>query len=140
MGFVASLDMGSGKMVMALGEKSGSDCRLVGVISIASQGVKRGKIVDKLRAKACIQRLLDRFKSEYEVHIDALNVALSGAWVKQIEDRENIKFSRPKSIDQGDLQEMEKKCRSVVGAGDEEVVDVVPFAYYVDKELSLIHI
>ena len=134
MGFVASLDMGSGKMVMALGEKSGSDCRLVGVISIASQGVKRGKIVDKLRAKACIQRLLDRFKSEYEVHIDALNVALSGAWVKQIEDRENIKFSRPKSIDQGDLQEMEKKCRSVVGAGDEEVVDVVPFAYYVDKE------
>lgn len=46
MGFVASLDMGSGKMVMALGEKSGSDCRLVGVISIASQGVKRGKIVD----------------------------------------------------------------------------------------------
>ena len=58
-----------------------------------------------------------RFKSEYEVHIDALNVALSGAWVKQIEDRENIKFSRPKSIDQGDLQEMEKKCRSVVGAG-----------------------
>ena len=51
MGFVASLDMGSGKMVMALGEKSGSDCRLVGVISIASQGVKRGKIVDKLRQK-----------------------------------------------------------------------------------------
>ena len=134
MGFVASLDMGSEKMVMALGEKSGSDCRLVGVISIASQGVKRGKIIDKLRAKACIQRLLDRFKSEYEVHIDALNVALSGAWVKQIEDRENIKFSRPKSIDQGDLQEMEKKCRSVVGAGDEEVVDVIPFAYYVDKE------
>ena len=134
MGFVASLDIGSEKMVMALGEKSGSDCRLVGVISIASQGVKRGKIIDKLRAKACIQRLLDRFKSEYEVHIDALNVALSGAWVKQIEDRENIKFSRPKSIDQGDLQEMEKKCRSVVGAGDEEVVDVIPFAYYVDKE------
>ena len=58
MGFVASLDMGSEKMVMALGEKSGSDCRLVGIISIASQGVKRGKIVDKLRAKACIQRLL----------------------------------------------------------------------------------
>ena len=54
MGFVASLDMGSEKMVMALGEKSGSDCRLVGVISIASQGVKRGKIIDKLRAKACL--------------------------------------------------------------------------------------
>ena len=35
MGFVASLDIGSEKMVMALGEKSGSDCRLVGVISIS---------------------------------------------------------------------------------------------------------
>lgn len=51
MGFVASLDMGSEKMVMALGEKFGRDCRLVGIISVASQGVKRGKIVDKLRAK-----------------------------------------------------------------------------------------
>ena len=94
MGFVASLDMGSEKMVMALGEKSGSDCRLVGCHKYClTSRVKRGKIIDKLRAKACIQRLLDRFKSEYEVHIDALNVALSGAWVKQIEDRENIKFS-----------------------------------------------
>ena len=45
MGFVASLDMGSGKMVMALGEKSGSDCRLVGVISIASQGVNGAKLL-----------------------------------------------------------------------------------------------
>lgn len=134
MGFVASLDMGSDKMVMALGDKTGSDCRLVGIISVASQGVKRGKVVDKLRAKACIQRLLDRFESEHQVHIDSLNIALSGAWVKQIEDRENIKFPRPKDIDFGDLLEMEKKCRSVVASGNEEIVDVVPFAYYVDKE------
>ena len=137
MGFVASLDMGSEKMVMALGEKSGSDCRLVGILSVASQGVKRGKIVDKLRAKACILRLLDRFKEEYQVHIDALNVALGGAWVKQIEDRENIKFPRPKNIDPSDLQETEKKCRGAVASGDEEVVDVVPFAYYVDKESEI---
>lgn len=132
MGFVASLNMGSEKMVMALGEKSGGDCRLVGILSVASQGIKRGKIIDKLRAKACVQRLLDRFKNEYEIHIDALNVALNGSWVKQIEDRENIKFSRPKSVDQKDLLELEKKCRGRVDGSDEEIVDVVPFAYYVD--------
>ena len=54
MGYVASLDMGSETMVMALAEKTGDDCRLVGVMSVASQGIKRGKIIDKLRAKACI--------------------------------------------------------------------------------------
>lgn len=52
------MDMGSETMVMALAEKTGDDCRLVGVMSVASQGIKRGKIIDKLRAKACIQQLL----------------------------------------------------------------------------------
>ena len=122
---------------MALGEKSGSDCRLVGVISIASQGVKRGKIVDKLRAKACIQRLLDRFKSEYEVHIDALNVALSGAWVKQIEDRENIKFSRPKSIDQGDLQEMEKTGGKIAYMICENIAKCYGYSSLADAERGI---
>lgn len=82
MGYVASLDMGSETMVMALAEKTGDDCRLVGVMSVASQGIKRGKIIDKLRAKACIQQLLDGFESEHSVHIDSLNLALSGSWVK----------------------------------------------------------
>ena len=36
MGYVASLDMGSETMVMALAEKTGDDCRLVGVMSVAS--------------------------------------------------------------------------------------------------------
>ena len=53
--------MGSEKMVMALGEKSGSDCRLVGVISIASQGVKRGKIIDKASGKSMYPAFVGSF-------------------------------------------------------------------------------
>lgn len=134
MGFVASLDMGSEKMVMALGEISGGECRLVGIESVASQGIHRGMVVDRLRVKSCVQRLLDRFKQEHEVHIDALNIALAGEWVQQVEDREMSKFSRTKRVEETDLQELEKKCRGNVNLEMEEIVDVVSVGYWLDGE------
>ena len=135
MGYVASLDMGSETMVMALAEKTGDDCRLVGVMSVASQGIKRGKIIDKLRAKACIQQLLDGFESEHSVHIDSLNLALSGSWVKVLEDRESLKYAKSQGVTQHDLVELEKRCRNTLENGNEVVVDVVPMAYFIDKEV-----
>ncbi|WP_294141414.1 cell division FtsA domain-containing protein [uncultured Sanguibacteroides sp.] len=135
MGYVASLDMGSETMVMALAERTGDDCRLVGVMSVASQGIKRGKITDKLRAKVCIQQLLDGFESEHSVHIDSLNITLSGSWVKLLEDRESLKYSKLQGVTQHDLLELEKRCKSSLENGDEVVVDVVPMAYFVDKEV-----
>lgn len=135
MGYVASLDMGSETMVMALAEKTGDDCRLVGVMSVASQGIKRGKIIDKLRAKACIQQLLDGFESEHSVHIDSLNIALSGSWVKVLEDRESLKYAKSQGVTQHDLIELEKRCRNTLENGNEVVVDVVPMAYFIDKEV-----
>ena len=134
MGFVASLDMGSEKMVMALGETSGGECRLVGIESVASQGIHRGMVVDRLRVKSCVQRLLDKFKQEHEMHIDALNIALAGEWVQQVEDREVSKFSRVRRIEESDLLELEKKCRGNVNLDMEEIVDVVPFGYWLDGE------
>ncbi len=134
MGFVASLDMGSEKMVMALGETSGGECRLVGIESVASQGIHRGMVVDRLRVKSCVQRLLDKFKQEHEMHIDALNIALAGEWVQQVEDREVSKFSRMRRIEESDLLELEKKCRGNVNLDMEDIVDVVPFGYWLDGE------
>ena len=134
MGFVASLDMGSEKMVMALGETSGGECRLVGIESVASQGIHRGMVVDRLRVKSCVQRLLDKFKQEHEMHIDALNIALAGEWVQQVEEREVSKFSRVRRIEESDLLELEKKCRGNVNLDMEEIVDVVPFGYWLDGE------
>ena len=134
MGFVASLDMGSEKMVMALGETSGGECRLVGIESVASQGIHRGMVVDRLRVKSCVQRLLDKFKQEHEMHIDALNIALAGEWVQQVEDREVSKFSRMRRIEESDLLELEKTCRGNVNLDMEEIVDVVPFGYWLDGE------
>lgn len=134
MGFVASLDMGSEKMVMALGEVVGGECCLVGIESVASQGIHRGMVVDRLRVKSCVQRLLERFKQEYEMHIDTLNIAMVGEWVQQVEDREISKFSRVKRVEEADLQELEKKCRNNVNLEMEEIVDVVPFAYMLDGE------
>ena len=61
MDLVASLDIGSDKMVMALGERGEGYCRLIGTESVASEGVVRGYIEDRLKVKSCILRLLKKF-------------------------------------------------------------------------------
>ena len=47
MGWTASLDMGSEKMVMALASGEGSVCHLKGIKIMASQGIEHGVIKDK---------------------------------------------------------------------------------------------
>ena len=88
--FVASLDIGSDKMVMALGKKSEGYCRLVGVESIESAGVERGRIVDKAEVQARVRRLLEQFKEVHGFEIDSLNVSLPGNMLRREERRERL--------------------------------------------------
>ena len=54
MGWTASLDMGSEKMVMALASGEGSVCHLKGIKIMASQGIEHGVIKDKEKVRMCI--------------------------------------------------------------------------------------
>ena len=58
MGWTASLDMGSEKMVMALASGEGSVCHLKGIKIMASQGIEHGVIKDKEKVRMCIRSLM----------------------------------------------------------------------------------
>ena len=58
MGLIASLDIGSEKMVMAVAAEENGECRLAGIKMIALQGVQDGIITDKSKVKSYIQYLI----------------------------------------------------------------------------------
>lgn len=134
MDLVASLDIGSDKMVMALGEKGEEYCRLIGVESVPSEGVTRGRIVNTSKVKSCIRCLLERFKDVYEVNIDSLNITLPSSLLRQEEKLESCRFSRVQSIDEWNLTVLERRCRNTAMQLNEEIVDVFPRNYWIDKE------
>ena len=77
MGWTASLDMGSEKMVMALASGEGSVCHLKGIKIMASQGIEHGVIKDKEKVRMCIRSLMSELMKDREIEV--MNVALSGA-------------------------------------------------------------
>ena len=75
MGWTASLDMGSEKMVMALASGEGSVCHLKGIKIMASQGIEHGVIKDKEKVRMCIRSLMSELMKDREIEV--MNVALS---------------------------------------------------------------
>lgn len=130
MGLTASLDLGSEKMVMALGSVERDACRLAGIKILASQGIERGVVTDKDKAGLCIQTLMNELVKDREV--DVMNIALSDE-VLQVSER-RVSISLPKRIvEQNDLYRAEQKCKEGSTTGREELVDMIPVAYSVDR-------
>ncbi len=131
MGLTASLDIGSEKMVMAVAsEDNHGDCRLMGIKMIALQGVEDGIVVDRSRVKAHVQYLLKELAGDKEV--DCLNVCLGGKALRASEHKVNVPLQR-KTVKENDLSRAWRKCLELVSGKSEEVVDMLPIAYAVDR-------
>lgn len=130
MGLTASLDMGSEKMVMALATNDNAGCRLTGIKIVASQGMERGIIRDKDKVYACIRTLLTELVKDRQV--DVLNIALSGEALKVHERRVNVPLQR-KVVEAGDLFRAKQRCADSFEGGREEIVDILPVGYAIDK-------
>ena len=132
--YVASLDIGTDKMAMALGMKDEGLCRLVGVESVGSEGIGRGWIENGDRVRSQVRCLLERFKDEYGFDIDCLNVALPGKLLRCVMKTETDQYRRPQVIAAKDLNALEKRCRGAVVREGEEIVGVLPLCFEVDAK------
>lgn len=130
MSLTASLDMGSEKMVMALASADQNACRLTGIKIVASQGMERGVMKDKDKAGLCIHSLMSELIKERE--IDVLNIALSGEALQMSERRVTLPLQK-RVVEQSDLYRAEQRCREGFWGGQEELVDMIPVAYSVDR-------
>lgn len=131
MGLTASLDMGTEKMVMALGLEERGVFRLKGLKVSAAQGMERGYVTDWEKVKTCVNGLMKELLKDKVVEV--MNVGLSGE-VLRISEHQVRTSIQKKVVGQGDLMRAEQRCRETVGCRrGEELVDLVPVAYSVDR-------
>lgn len=130
MGLIASLDMGSEKMVMALATGDHHSYRLTGIKFVASQGIERGVIADQTKVRACVRNLAQELVKERNV--ERLNIALPGNVLRMTERRVMVPLQR-KVVERGDMERAEQKCSDGFSAGSEELIDILPVAYSVDR-------
>ena len=129
MGLIASLDIGSEKMVMAVAAEENGECRLAGIKMIALQGVQDGIITDKSKVKSYIQYLIRELAKDKP--IDCLNVALSGKALRISEHKVNVPIR--KKVRESDIAQAENRCTELVLSKGDELVDIIPVTYAVDR-------
>ncbi len=130
MGLTASLDIGNEKMVMALAAAEHGACRLVGIKIIASQGMERGMVKDSEKVRACVRSLISELVKDREV--DIMNVALPGEALQMSERRISVPLQK-RVVESGDLFRADQRCREGAGSRQEELVDIIPVAFSVDR-------
>ncbi len=131
MGLTAPLDIGSEKMVMALGSEERDVVRLTGIKILASQGMERGVVRDWEKVKTCVNSLMTELLKDREVEV--MNVCLSGEVLYMGEYRVKVNLQK-RVVEPGDLIRAGQRCREIAGNGrEEELVDMIPVAYAVDR-------
>lgn len=130
MGLTASLDIGNEKIVMALAAVEHGACRLVGIKIIASQGMERGMVKDSEKVRACVRSLISELVKDREVEI--MNVALPGEALQMSERRISVPLQK-RVVESGDLFRADQRCREGAGRRQEELVDIIPVAFSVDR-------
>lgn len=130
MGLTASLDIGNEKIVMALAAVEHGACRLVGIKIIASQGMERGMVKDSEKVRACVRSLISELVKDREVEI--MNVALPGEALQMSERRISVPLQK-RVVESGDLFRADQRCREGAGSRQEELVDIIPVAFSVDR-------
>lgn len=128
MSLIASLDIGTDKMVMAVATEEEGVCRLSGIRMIVSKGVEEGKITDRTVVAAYIRSLVEKLAKD--TTIDCLNIALSGRALHASDRKETVPLR--KRVRESDLDTAEENCQENGLAQGEELVELVPVAYAVD--------
>ena len=136
MGLIASLDIGSEKMVMAVASQENGNYHLAGIKMIALQGVTDGVITDKAKVKSYIKYLIQELAKDKA--IDRLKMSLSGAALRVSEHKVNVLLQR-KNVKEGDLARAENKCIEAAVSREDELVDILPVSYQIDRGMVVAH-
>ncbi len=126
----ASLDMGSEKMVMALASVEGNACRLFGIKTIASQGIERGIINDLKKVRDCVHIFMSELIKDREVNV--LNIVLPPESLRIFEHKVTVPIQK-KSVNAMDLLLASQYCREELKEECEELIDMIPVAYSIDR-------
>jgi cell division protein FtsA len=132
MDYIASLNMGSETMVMALAEVRAGYTRVIAVEQVASRGIERGRVDDKEQASSVVQQLLTIFLEKHRMVIDKLRVSLPAMWLKREMKRVSLTSSR--NIKPTYLENLERQCKMTPFDDKQELVTILPVSYVLDGE------
>lgn len=131
---VVGLDVGTTKTCTVVGEvDSAGRLSILGSSLVPSQGIRRGVVADIPAAVLAIQDSIQQAEQNSGVHIEAVNVGVTGEHVSSVNARGVVAVHDPRQeIGPDDVERALENAKAIVLPPDREILHNIPRGFIVD--------
>ncbi|MFP3389655.1 cell division protein FtsA [Brevibacillus sp. SIMBA_040] len=132
---IVSLDIGTSKVRVMIGEITNGSINIIGVGQSHSEGIKKGVIVDIDQTVHAIREAVDHAERMVDVSIEDVYVGITGNHIELHETQGVVAVSsEDREIREEDIQRVIQAAKVVAIPPDREIIEVVPKEYIVDGQ------
>ncbi|PIZ45759.1 cell division protein FtsA [candidate division WWE3 bacterium CG_4_9_14_3_um_filter_41_6] len=132
---LATIDIGSSKIVTLIAEVSEEKVQIIGVSSVPSQGIKKGVVVDIDDAVEALTHGIDAAERMAGVTISRVWVTVNGTHISSVNSQGVVAITSPDGeIMPSDVERVVEAARAVSMPSTREIIHVVPRTYIIDSQ------
>lgn len=130
---IVSLDIGTSKIRVIIGEISNGAINIIGVGSSDSEGIRKGAIVDIDQTVQSIRNAVDHAERMVGITIDEVYVGIAGNHIALQSNHGVVAVSNEdREIGQEDIERVMQAARVVALPPEREIINLVPKQFFVD--------
>jgi len=136
---LVGLDIGTSKIVAIVGEYApGEPVEVIGIGTHASNGMKRGVVVDIESTVQSIQRAVAEAELMAGCQIRSVYAGISGSHVRCL-NSQGVVAIRDKEVNDGDVERVLDAARAVAIPADQRILHVLAQEYVIDEQDGIRH-
>jgi len=134
--FIEVLDIGSEKIVCAVGKVDNNEVRIIGLAESVSPGLEKGVIKSIDKTAETVQQVVEEVEHQIDRRIKKLHVGIKGEHIETTRVRSIINISRTnKEITEDDKKQVLFSVKNQVSVGeDKNILEIIPITYSVDGQ------
>ncbi|MBO8162270.1 MAG: cell division protein FtsA [Brevibacillus sp.] len=130
---IVSLDIGTSKVRIMIGEIDGGTMNIIGVGQAHSEGIKKGAIVDIDQTVHAIREAVDHAERMVDVSVEEVFVGVTGNHIELFDTQGVVAVSSDdREIKDEDIDRVIQAAKVVAIPPDREIIEVVPKEFIVD--------
>lgn len=138
--YVASLDFGSSKIALAVGEKTENGIRVISYNDAESVGIKCGEIVKELQVIEAIGQLRQRAEEEIGEPLEEVVIGISGKFIHSSDiSCKVLRGNKDSYVTKEELASITKARYNSQLDNDEVVFEAIPQRYNIDDNIGFSH-
>jgi cell division protein FtsA len=131
---VAVADIGTSKIAVIAGKKTGDKIEILGYGKIASGGIKRGIVLNIDEAAKVINEIITQVEDQYDGEIKLLDVAIAGQLLKSNQFKISREITDGAVVTREMISEMITEAKNAPVEDDYITYHILPQQYMVDEE------